>query len=200
MLTLPTVIDLTDSGIPVFPQGPALDSLFHDPLTGAPNAVLLHARLEHSISRARRHKGCVGVIVLRLSGLAELEAGHGRTGSDAVLIETTRRLQRIIRLADTVARCNHHEFVITCEDMDIVSLEGVAKRILAAVDRPVVLDAGKIAVSATVGLCLITGKTDPYRAIEVARAAAGQGGGGEPVPAGGVPSTATNDGAEAVAP
>ena len=127
----------------------------HDGLTGLPNSVLLHDRLEAAIARARRAKRRVGVMFLDLDHFKDVNDTLGHRIGDALLKELARRIRGALRQSDLLARISGDEFVVVLEDLpDEGSPERVARMILDEVRRPFQVDSHEIHVSGSLGLAL----------------------------------------------
>jgi diguanylate cyclase (GGDEF)-like protein/PAS domain S-box-containing protein len=142
----------------------------HDPLTGLANRVLLRDRLRHALARAARGAGPAAVLFVDLDGFKQVNDQHGHGIGDEVLAALARRLAGAVRPGDTVARFGGDEFVGVCEEIDEAGALRVAERMLAAVQRPLVLGGVEHRLSASVGVAL--GSTDAERLLADADAAA----------------------------
>lgn len=140
----------------------------HDPLTGLPNRTLLTDRLTGALFRARRHHQEVAVLFCDLDGFKRVNDGAGHAVGDEVLVQTGLRLRDCLRAQDTVARVGGDEFVIIVEPLNYDNDSGpmptprqlgeqVAKRIVAALGRPVDIDGTKHTVTVSVGLAFAGG-------------------------------------------
>lgn len=128
------------------------ESALHDALTGLPNRVLLRQRLEHASLRSRRSHKMVAILFIDLDRFKEVNDIYGHRTGDDLLIAVARRLQRLMRPGDTVARMSGDEFVVLCEDLDdTASVEALAERIVTALNAPFELS-GEVRVSASVGI------------------------------------------------
>ncbi|MDQ1605099.1 MAG: hypothetical protein QOE01_2944 [Actinomycetota bacterium] len=131
------------------------DSALHDSLTGLPNRVLLHQRLEHAAARARRSHGTVAVLFADLDRFKQVNDVYGHAAGDALLVAVAGRLSSLIRGGDTLARVSGDEFVFLCEDLSTYDdVELLATRIDEAFAVPFVLpDVGtELLVTASVGI------------------------------------------------
>lgn len=127
----------------------------HDGLTGLPNSVLLNARLDAALSRARRSLGRVGVMFLDLDRFKDVNDSFGHRVGDALLKELAQRIRGALRQSDTLARVSGDEFVVVLEDFpDDTAPEVVARKVLDEVRRPFHVEGHEIHVSGSLGLAL----------------------------------------------
>ncbi|HEX4331901.1 MAG TPA: PAS domain-containing protein [Usitatibacter sp.] len=127
----------------------------HDGLTGLPNSVLLHDRLEAALSRARRARRRVGVMFLDLDHFKDVNDTLGHRVGDALLKELARRIRAALRQSDVLARISGDEFVVVLEDLpDEGAPERVARIILEEVRRPFQVEGNDIHVSGSLGLAI----------------------------------------------
>ncbi|OIQ82782.1 cyclic di-GMP phosphodiesterase Gmr [mine drainage metagenome] len=125
----------------------------HDALTGLPNRVLLDDRLLHAISHAQRNGQKLAVVFLDLIDFKKVNDSVGHHVGDQLLQAVARELSACVRAGDTVARLGGDEFVVLLEEIgadDDVPL--IAKKILAAVSRPVALEGRQVAVGCSIGI------------------------------------------------
>ena len=127
----------------------------HDGLTGLPNSVLLNARLENALARARRTRTRVGVMFLDLDHFKDVNDTHGHRVGDSLLKELARRIRATLRQSDLLARISGDEFVVVLEDVaDDYAPDQVARKILDEVRRPFHIEGNEIQVSCSLGLAL----------------------------------------------
>ncbi|HZP29777.1 MAG TPA: sensor domain-containing diguanylate cyclase [Acidimicrobiia bacterium] len=125
----------------------------HDSLTGLPNRLLLQDRLAHAALRARRSHGAAGVLFVDIDQFKAVNDTYGHHAGDELLVAIARRLERIIRSGDTLARVSGDEFVFLCEDLESrADVEALRRRVETAFTQPFVLAAHTVTVSASVGL------------------------------------------------
>ncbi|MGX7679040.1 putative bifunctional diguanylate cyclase/phosphodiesterase [Jatrophihabitans sp. DSM 45814] len=129
----------------------------HDELTGLPNRRLIRDRLEHSLDRASRG-GHIAVLICDLDGFKRINDGHGHRTGDDVLIQAAQRLVDATRTGDTVARMGGDEFAVVLDipqDEDPGPLaDKVARRIAAAIAKPIHAGGIEHALSISIGICL----------------------------------------------
>jgi len=132
-----------------------LHAALHDSLTDLPNRRLLSDRIETALSRAERSSRTVAVLFLDLDDFKKVNDSFGHDAGDTMLVAVARNIISVLRTCDTVARIGGDEFVVLCED---VSSEGdislLVGRLLEAIRRPVRVEGGTAAVSASIGVAV----------------------------------------------
>jgi len=127
----------------------------HDALTGLPNRLLFEDRLGQAILKARRNKTKVGILFLDLDRFKQINDTLGHDVGDELLIAVAGRLQKQCRQSDTVARLGGDEFVFILDNLrDRNGAEVVAKKIVAAMERPVLLHDHELRVSTSIGIAI----------------------------------------------
>jgi diguanylate cyclase (GGDEF)-like protein/PAS domain S-box-containing protein len=82
----------------------------HDPLTGLANRRLFDDRLDQEMADAIRHGRSLAVAILDLDRFKEVNDQFGHPAGDRALSDTARRLQRVLRRGDLLARVGGEEF------------------------------------------------------------------------------------------
>ncbi len=127
----------------------------HDPLTGLPNRLLFHARMEHALTRAKRTQSQLAVLFLDLDRFKTINDSYGHPAGDQLLREVAHRLVDCVREDDTVARLGGDEFTILIEDLpDSRSAASTAVKILESLASPFNLDGIEVYSSCSVGVAL----------------------------------------------
>ncbi|VAW60795.1 diguanylate cyclase/phosphodiesterase (GGDEF & EAL domains) with PAS/PAC sensor(s), partial [hydrothermal vent metagenome] len=85
---------------------------YYDGLTGLPNRVYLHDRIQQAIAHAERNNTRLAVMLLDLDHFKKINDSLGHPVGDALLIEVAQRLKKCVRKEDTVARLGGDEFII----------------------------------------------------------------------------------------
>lgn len=116
-----------------------------DDLTGLANRAGLLAHLESMAGTG------ASVVFCDLNGFKSVNDRLGHAAGDAVLVQTARRLRRTVRGEDFVARLGGDEFVIVVPPAPDASFEGLARRLLRAIEQPMILPGG---VAATIGMSI----------------------------------------------
>ena len=89
----------------------------HDLVTGLPNRVLFHDRLDQAIARIQRKKTISAILYLDLDDFKDINDEYSHEVGDQVLKEIAGRILSCIRNTDTGARFSGDEFVILLEDI-----------------------------------------------------------------------------------
>jgi diguanylate cyclase (GGDEF)-like protein len=141
----------------------------HDPVTGLPNRYLFDDRLRQALARDRREPRALAVLFCDVDGLKGINDRLGHAVGDAVLVETGRRIEAVIRPADTAAHLGGDEFVVLCEGLDVEAASAVADRVARVFDAPMTVDGVELSVGVSVGLA-VTSDPDTIPADLVAEA------------------------------
>jgi diguanylate cyclase (GGDEF)-like protein/PAS domain S-box-containing protein len=127
----------------------------HDPLTGLANRTLFNDRLEHAITRSKRHGGYVAVMIVDLDGFKTVNDSLGHQVGDDLLIAVAERFRNALRAYETVARLGGDEFAILLEDLHAPEHGGlVAQRVLDSLATPIDLGDREVAIGASIGIAI----------------------------------------------
>ena len=149
-----------------------LSQLAHvDALTGLPNRRQFEEKLQEAVARSKRSDRPMALMFLDVDHFKQINDSHGHAAGDAVLKEFAARLQRCVRITDTVARLAGDEFVIILEGLHSAGdAELVARKIAAALHPPIAWEARTLSpVTSSIGVVVLTGN-DVAVADVVARA------------------------------
>ncbi len=126
---------------------------YHDALTGLPNRLLFNDRLNVAMSKAARDNTRVGVMMLDLDKFKQVNDVLGHKVGDILLKAVAKRLNRVLRKSDTVARMGGDEFLVIIPDvMDEHQAGIVAVKILEAFKMPFRIDRHSLNVTTSVGV------------------------------------------------
>jgi diguanylate cyclase (GGDEF)-like protein len=123
----------------------------HDNPVGLPDCASLAERFSRLLSGEQR----VATLFLNLGGLKAINDRLGYAPGDELLTVIVRRLQNSVRAGDTIARLGGDEFAILLDDVrDEAEALALARRVVAAVERPIALTGERVRVKASVGVAL----------------------------------------------
>lgn len=126
---------------------------FHDSLTGLPNRLLLHDRIQHAVRLASRESLLVGILLLDIDRFKQINDSFGHPFGDKLLHLVAARLTRAVRTNDTVSRLGGDEFVIVVENpKNTFALAHVAHHILSAFKEPFDVDGHVIYLGVSIGV------------------------------------------------
>jgi diguanylate cyclase (GGDEF)-like protein/PAS domain S-box-containing protein len=90
----------------------------HDPLTGVFNRHALAEILDAEISRARRYRHPIGVLMIDVNRFKEVNDRFGHAAGDEVLRSVAEMLCRSVRDSDAVVRYGWDEFLVLLIETD----------------------------------------------------------------------------------
>ena len=131
-----------------------LNHLAHyDSLTGLPNRLLFHDRLNHALAQARRAQQLVVLLFLDLDGFKAVNDTLGHAVGDLLLKAVAQRLAGCVRTSDTVARLGGDEFTVILHGLTGVQGAAiVAQKILRTLAQPFTLRGHEVSVTASIGI------------------------------------------------
>ena len=130
---------------------------YHDPLTGLPNRVLFFDRLSVALDQMRRNGTPVAVHCLDLDRFKEVNDTFGHQMGDELIIAAARKIAETCRKTDTFARLSGDEFAIVQLDGTPRAAARLAERIIEALSEPMELSGGRVHVSCSMGVNIISG-------------------------------------------
>lgn len=133
------------------------DQALRDPLTGLANRFLFQDRLNVAAQLRRHDSRTLAVISLDLDDFKLVNDGLGHPAGDALLIQVADRITSCVRAGDTVARLGGDEFAILVDGGGPTQPGLVAQRVVAAFDKPFVVDGEELLIWPSVGLSTATG-------------------------------------------
>jgi len=134
------------------------NAAYHDHLTGLANRLLLDDRLEHALAKATRSGKFMAVLLLDLDNFKQVNDQYGHRAGDELLKAVSHRLQKSVRVADTVARIGGDEFALVLEELQsTLNVWPVAEKIITGITAPVLVDDQELTVTASIGIALFPG-------------------------------------------
>ncbi|MBN1604299.1 MAG: EAL domain-containing protein [Chitinispirillaceae bacterium] len=138
----------------------------HDSLTGLPNRLLLHDRLEFTLNLARRNKRVVAVLLLDIMRFKMINDTLGYTAGDALLQILGSRLSSSIRDVDTVFRSGDDEFAIILDDVsEPEAVSKVAKRIIETCSLPFTIANRELYATVSIGISIFPSDAEGHEGL-----------------------------------
>lgn len=126
-----------------------------DALTDTPNRALMLDRLGTAIAMARRHATRIAVLFLDLDQFKPINDTFGHAVGDEVLQLVARRLESVVRDADTVSRHSGDEFVVLLTEISQASDAGlIAAKMVSKLAEPCVVSGHPLRLSASLGIAI----------------------------------------------
>lgn len=128
---------------------------YHDTLTGLPNRLFLTDALPKLVTGALERRHVLALCFLDLDGFKSVNDTLGHQAGDILLQTVADRLREHVSRPENCVRLGGDEFVLMetwpCEAFDP---EGLATRVIAAVNEPVCIDGSQVRVGVSVGVAL----------------------------------------------
>jgi diguanylate cyclase (GGDEF)-like protein/PAS domain S-box-containing protein len=130
-----------------------------DALTGLPNRVLLHDRLEQAVVNAARQGTALAFMFVDLDRFKTINDSLGHHAGDQLLKGVAARLQSCVRASDTVARLGGDEFAVLLENLreGEEGAQQVAEKMVDAMGSPMMIEGQPLSTSCSVGISLFPG-------------------------------------------
>ncbi len=127
----------------------------YDDLTELPNRHLFLDRLHQAITRTKRHRKQMALVVLDLDQFKKINETLGHDAGDQVLQEVSLRLTSCLRKCDSIARLSSDIFAITLEDItDADDIHLIVKKLLENISRPFHLTEHEIYITSSAGISI----------------------------------------------
>ena len=127
----------------------------HDALTGLPNRVLLHDRLQKAIALAQRRKEAVALLLIDLDDFKDVNDTLGHFAGDDLLVAVARRIAACVRETDTCARLGGDEFAVVQVGIGgIDDADRLCQRLIEAIDAPFRIHDQEVVIGTSIGVSL----------------------------------------------
>ena len=156
-----TLVDVTEERVA---QERLLHDAVHDNLTGLPNRELFFDRLETALAYAQRENVRPTVLCADIDRFKQINESIGMSAGDSILLTVARRLSRLLRPQDALARIDGDLFaIILMSETDPEQVIAFADTVRRTLATPVSFAEREIALSASIGIALYDPQVHPKR-------------------------------------
>jgi diguanylate cyclase (GGDEF)-like protein len=124
---------------------------YHDTLTGLPNRALFAERVAAALGRDD-DGGIPAVLFLDLDDFKTINDSLGHHAGDELLVAVAGRVNSAVRAGDLPARLGGDEFAVLARHACDGDAEGVAERLVSALEAPFTIAGREMSVHASVGI------------------------------------------------
>ena len=137
----------------------------HDHLTGLPNRVLLHKRVDAALKGAREEDHSMAFLLIDLDRFKEVNDTLGHLTGDAVLRLAAERIHSCVRETDTAARLGGDEFALLLPATGSGSAEAIARLVSERLQEDFNVNDHQLKLGASIGIALFPEHGDNYERI-----------------------------------
>ena len=133
----------------------------HDNLTGLPNRELFIDRMEAAFGYAKVDSNIrPSIIVIDLDRFKQVNDSVGMAVGDSILLTIARRLARLLKPQDTLARLSGDQFaMILLSEREPARIVGFAETIRRTLRAPIAFNDREIFLTASIGMALAENQT-----------------------------------------
>ena len=133
-----------------------LHDAVHDNLTGLPNRELFLDRLRAAITRTEAEGASrPSVFVLDIDRFKQVNDGFGMAIGDSILLTIARRLTRLLKAQDTLARLNGDQFAfLLISETQPERVAAFAESVRRTLRAPITLGEKEIFLTASIGIAM----------------------------------------------
>lgn len=127
----------------------------HDVLTGLPNRILLHDRLQQAKALSHRMQIRFALLFLDMDRFKIINDTLGHAVGDELLQVIAQRLKGCFRETDTVARIGGDEFVVLM--LDVASRDDITMlcdKLMQELSQPFLINAHELFITTSGGVCI----------------------------------------------
>ncbi len=132
----------------------------HDSLTGLPNRLMLHQRLDYHLLISSREKQNMIFMMLDLNRFKEINDTLGHHIGDNLLVQVGERISKLLRSVDTVARLGGDEFAVLLPNTNRSQSSIVASAINRELEKPFHVNDYELQISASIGIAECPGDSN----------------------------------------
>jgi diguanylate cyclase (GGDEF)-like protein len=137
--------------------GERIEQLAHyDTLTGLPNRFQFRELAHAAIAQCKREQGGLALLFLDLDRFKYVNDTLGHEAGDQLLLDVAGRIRAAVRSCDIVARQSGDEFLVLLRELarpeDAAT---VARKIIDAINQPVLLGDSEVQVGVSIGIAVL---------------------------------------------
>jgi diguanylate cyclase (GGDEF)-like protein len=141
----------------------------YDSVTGLPTKRLFMTLVGQALSRARKIRRHVAILMVELDHFAPDENRHGPPHGNLVYRVQAARLKSALRTTETVARLGDRSFAALIENIaERSDVEAVAAKMQATVSLPFILEGRELFLTSRIGIGLSSDMTDAAGLLDLA--------------------------------
>ncbi|MBA2667907.1 MAG: GGDEF domain-containing protein [Trueperaceae bacterium] len=118
-----------------------------DALTTLANRRHAEEQFVRELRRAERYGRMFSVLMIDIDHFKDLNDRHGHHAGDEVLVDLARRIERMVRAADTIARWGGEEFLLLAPETSLADAQRLAEMIRHHVDANALAERYRITIS-----------------------------------------------------
>jgi diguanylate cyclase (GGDEF)-like protein/PAS domain S-box-containing protein len=133
-----------------------LHDAVHDNLTGLPNRELFVDRLSSAVTRTQTEGAArPSVFILDIDGFKQVNDGFGLSVGDSILLTIARRLTRLLKPQDTLARISGDQFAfLLISESEPERIAGFADSVRRTLRAPISFGDKEIFLTASIGIAM----------------------------------------------
>lgn len=125
----------------------------YDKLTQLPNRAYFYIELEREIKRAKRVQQNIALMFIDLDGFKTINDSYGHHAGDQILIQAAKRLKKVVRNMDVVARIGGDEFIVLLTDIKTEKDSTlVAQKIIDSLNEKIKVNNLSLHIGASIGI------------------------------------------------
>ena len=142
-----------------------LHDAVHDNLTGLPNRELFFDRAGSVLTLAQSDNRIrPAIISVDIDRFKQINEAAGLSAADSILLTLARRLARILKPRDTLARLSGDQFaILIVSESETAEISAFANLVRRVVSTPVTVGGKEIPLTASIGLALYDPQLHPER-------------------------------------
>ncbi len=139
-----------------------------DSMTNLANRRYFEERLSTALMHGNSNNESIALLYLDIDHLKIINDSNGHAVGDAVIATFAERLLRSVEPVDLVARLGGDEFAVLIKNPTPESGENIAKKFRAIMEKPIIVDNIKLAVTASIGVAYCAQKPSAKELLSLA--------------------------------